>query len=206
MSREVPIIGAGQEITFDNWVWGIHIQEQLNNVLGAKWHPGEFEFLLLDKGSILFERGLGGGDYRLCALSPEASAGRKAKLPPMRAAAYYSGTGIEKISQSIINAKYHVWMSDGSEWAMPMAQIALHRAIYFARDHGGSVLRSLVDDTLPLFGRTHCEVQHWARTEMVWDEVKEVMAPVPGEPINFDDCWKNAESGLFPAREPSPSA
>lgn len=66
-----------------------------------------------------------------------------------------------------------VTMPDGSEWAIPVAVIALHRATYFAKSGDFVDLTSSLElDTLPLF-RTHAHaVIAWAGGKMRWSDVQ----------------------------------
>jgi hypothetical protein len=84
-------------------------------------------------------------------------------------------------------------MPDGSEWAVPVAVIARHRAAYYAaREFGGDVERSLAEDTMPLFETDSYEVHDWAANNMRWEMVKDHARQVePAAVLDFEEDWCN---------------
>lgn len=90
---------------------------------------------------------------------------------------------------------YVVKMDDGSRWAVPVAVIASNRASYYAREFGGDVRRSLVEDTLPLFDGDFFEVHDWASGNMDWADVRDfaTRAEQDDVDIDFEEGWMNGE-------------
>ena len=85
-----------------------------------------------------------------------------------------------------------VTMPDGSEWAVPVAVIARHRAAYYAKEFDGDVERSLAEDTMPLFESDGYEVHDWAANNMRWEMVKEHAHQVKSSAaVDYEEGWCN---------------
>ena len=101
-----------------------------------------------------------------------------------------------------------VKQSDGSVWAVPVEVIARNRAKYYAAhdpDFDGDLVRSLNEDTIPLFDSYPHEVEDWAANNMNWSEVKEFAFPLRVAPMpDFQKAWVNGEKEvievIFPAK------
>lgn len=85
-----------------------------------------------------------------------------------------------------------VTMPDGSVWEIPVATIAKHRARNYAHEYGGSVERSLAEDTLPLFRADSASIRIWARNNMNWSDVSGVAVCVENAPApDLQEGWVN---------------
>lgn len=87
-----------------------------------------------------------------------------------------------------------VRMPDGSVWAVPVAVVARNRAEHYAHEFGGDVERSLVEDTVPLFGDDSSAVTDWAQNNMNWSDVEKDahLVEPPGDP-DFQEGWTSGE-------------
>ena len=57
-------------------------------------------------------------------------------------------------------------LRDGSLWGYPTETIARHRANFYKDEFGGSLERSLAEDTIPLFEESEYEISDWAAGNM----------------------------------------
>lgn len=88
----------------------------------------------------------------------------------------------------ITNAALHVTMSDGSVWAILVWDIAYHRAEYYAKDFDGDVIRSLNEDTIPLFEGDEFEIRDWAANNMDWKDFNVTLVSPAPKP-DYQDEW-----------------
>jgi len=89
---------------------------------------------------------------------------------------------------------YFVTMPDGSKWRVPLLVIARDRAKSYAPEFGNDVIRSLKEDTLPLFESDPGECADWAKNNMNWDDVKDKAVQVsPSESLDYQEGWVNGE-------------
>ena len=93
-----------------------------------------------------------------------------------------------------------IQMPDGSVWGVPVMEIAKSRAAEYAAEFGGSIDRSLAEDTLPLFAADDFEIRDWAANNMNWSEVKHAAVQVrPPKPLtdgDFQEAWINGDKFL----------
>lgn len=94
---------------------------------------------------------------------------------------------------SNLKKKYITTMSDGSKWAVPVSIIAGDRAKYYAKEFGGSVERSLNEDTGPLFDSDDFEIEDWAQNNMNWDDVKDYANLIEPAKCDYQEGWMNGE-------------
>ncbi|MCK4706136.1 MAG: hypothetical protein KAT90_11690 [Gammaproteobacteria bacterium] len=94
---------------------------------------------------------------------------------------------------SILNKKLVVTMPDGSKWAVSVMDIASHRAVFFAKDFGGDIKKSLKEGTEPLFESDSYEIRDWAANNMNWDDVKVFAKRIKLAVCDFEDGWINGE-------------
>lgn len=91
-------------------------------------------------------------------------------------------------------------LPDGSVWGVPVMTIAKDRAANYAAEFGGSVERSLVEDTIPLFEADDFEIQDWAENNMNWSDVSadatRIRPPDPLTVEDFQEAWVNGEKFL----------
>jgi len=88
-------------------------------------------------------------------------------------------------------------LRSGEYWAVPVKTIAHNRAEHFASDYGSSVLRSMNEDTMPLFESDSSEVMDWAMTQMDWADVASTAFKIKDRPVsNFQEEWIRADFGL----------
>lgn len=100
------------------------------------------------------------------------------------------------MKKKIENAMLYVRMPDGSVWSVPVKEIAYNRAEYFAKEFGGDVIRSLKEDTIPLFEADVNEIKDWAEGNMDWSEVENVATIVSKANVDFDDGWLYGEKDI----------
>lgn len=89
-----------------------------------------------------------------------------------------------------------VKMPDGSVWGVPVSIIARSRAAHYASEFDGDVMRSLAEDTLPLFEEDDYAIEDWAKNNMNWSDfdghqVRVYDAPPP----DFQGAWMNGDTG-----------
>lgn len=103
------------------------------------------------------------------------------------------------MKKNVENALLHVKMSDGSVWAVPVREIAYHRAKYYAdrdEEFGGDVARSLREDTLPLFESDEYEIKDWATSNMNWEDIENPILVSGPAPVDYQDGWLNGEKDI----------
>lgn len=97
----------------------------------------------------------------------------------------------------LTNAMLHVVMSDGSTWAIDVWQIAYHRAKYYMKEFDGDVIRSLNEDTLPLFENDpEYEVIDWVENNMDWKDMEAVLVGGP-RVVNYQKEWINGDKAII---------
>lgn len=80
---------------------------------------------------------------------------------------------VEIVEHPLFEKHIHIEMPNGCCYAIPVEFIAHNRAERFAKDSfNGDAVRSLVEDTLPLFDKNEAEIKFWASTEMKWNDVE----------------------------------
>jgi hypothetical protein len=82
-------------------------------------------------------------------------------------------------------------MPDGSKWDVPVSVIAKNRAEYYAHEFDGDVIRSMQEDTLPLFDADHYEIEDWAANNMNWRDVERVATMAIHGEIDYQEGWVN---------------
>ena len=91
--------------------------------------------------------------------------------------------------------KIYIEQPDGSTWAVPVMAIARNRAAHYAYEFGGSIDKSLCEDTLPLFKDDTYEIEDWAANNMNWIDVKDIaertLKPEPPSAADFQEAWVN---------------
>lgn len=92
----------------------------------------------------------------------------------------------------------HVTMPDGTKWSIPVEVIAKDRAEVYKHEFGGSLQRSLDEDTWPLFEEDHFEITDWAANNMNWDEVvgHATKLAKPDAPIDYQEGWVNGKKKI----------
>ncbi len=94
----------------------------------------------------------------------------------------------------ITNAALHVTMPDGSIWAVPVWDIAYHRAHYYMKEFGGDVIRSLNEDTIPLFEGDEFEIRDWVQNNMDWSDVENIAVMITEPPLpDMQEGWVNGD-------------
>lgn len=89
--------------------------------------------------------------------------------------------------------RLEVTMPDGSVWAVPVSVIAEHRATERADEFGGDAVRSLNEDTLPLFSMDDYAIEDWAENNMNWEDVRGVAALILVPPVDYQEGWVNGK-------------
>lgn len=59
-------------------------------------------------------------------------------------------------------------LPNGEVWGVPVDMIARNRAAHYAKEFDGDMIRSLAEDTIPLFNSDDFEVKDWAENNMNW--------------------------------------
>lgn len=91
-----------------------------------------------------------------------------------------------------------VTMPNGDRYAIPIAFIAMHRAMNYKHEFDGSEARSLNEDTLPLFQQDNWEIIDWARNNLNWKDVKHIAQRLGTEkPVDFQLGWTEGEMGII---------
>lgn len=95
----------------------------------------------------------------------------------------------------ILDKKYVVTMPDGSRWAVPVRDIALDCAGYWAKHHGGDTEKALREEVIPLFENNHDEIANWARNDMDWTDVEHLAVRIDDPDITetYQEGWVNGE-------------
>jgi len=132
-------------------------------------------------GSIVHYHPERGEDYTLCECIVRDSHQTTSNLPKEEHRWIYWLEGFHSIvaeealslsrSTPLDDLVLHVEIGDGSKWEIPAGLIGLNRARCYADEHGGDLLRSYLNDTVPLFGECHYEIADWVSNNMNWDEV-----------------------------------
>lgn len=91
-------------------------------------------------------------------------------------------------------------MRDGSIWGVPVYLIAENRAAHYASEFGGSLERSLKEDTLPLFAQSQYEISDWAINNMNWSDFAgqhyKMHDATPLTDEEFQDAWMSADKHI----------
>ena len=94
--------------------------------------------------------------------------------------------------KSFLDRSYIVTMDDGSRWAVPIRTIAINRAKHYSHEYEDDVVRSLEEDTLPMFEHDFYEVHDWASNNMNWSDVEQSAKRVESaDSADFHDGWMN---------------
>ena len=110
-----------------------------------------------------------------------------------------------KPAPTALPALKYKWLTlelpDGSLWGVPVELIANNRAAHYAHEFDGDLMRSLAEDTIPLFNSSDFDVTDWASNNMNWcDFNRRVVKLRDGKPLNPKDYWArftDAEIGLI---------
>ncbi|MBF0605888.1 MAG: hypothetical protein HQL07_19610 [Nitrospirae bacterium] len=90
-----------------------------------------------------------------------------------------------------------VTMPDRSQWSVPVAVIARHRAAHFAgRLFDGDMDRSLNEDTIPLFEKDPLAIERWCEEMMDWDDVKGDATQVVPANVDYYEGWSKGMKRL----------
>ena len=90
-----------------------------------------------------------------------------------------------------------VTMPDGSKFDIPVMVIARDRANHYVAEFDGSVVKSLEEDTLPLFESDNYEIEDWAANNMDWDQVRVYARKVEDpEGVDYQEGWVNGEKEI----------
>ena len=100
---------------------------------------------------------------------------------------------VEVIDHPLFAKRLYIDMPDASKYAVPIEFIARHRAEYYAKNYEGDVVKSLLNDTLPLFESYEDEIHDWSSNNMNWSDVQDVAVLVKNPDIDYDDGWCNGE-------------
>lgn len=86
-------------------------------------------------------------------------------------------------------------MPDGLKYAVPVELIARSRAEHYKAEFDNDVIRSLLEDTIPLFDSDDYEVHDWAVNNMNWDDVKIHSTALKKKVSDdeFQEQWVNGE-------------
>jgi hypothetical protein len=96
----------------------------------------------------------------------------------------------------ILQSNYYVKFSDGAVFAIPVAEIATSRADAYKGQYGDDFMRSMYEDTLPLFQEDSKEIEEWARNNMNWSDVCSVAVQVtpPQSHKKYPNDWVNPDN------------
>lgn len=98
---------------------------------------------------------------------------------------------------AVIDKELHINMPDGSIWAVPVQLIATNRAVYYAKEFGGDISRSLAEDTLPLFRADDFEIEDWAINNMNWSDVQHAARCVSAAgDVDYQEGWVNGDKSV----------
>ncbi len=97
--------------------------------------------------------------------------------------------------ESIHYRNYIITMPDNTRWSVPIAVIARSRAEFYKEEFGNDLMRSLLEDTLPLFEDDEYDIANWAKNNMDWDDVKEEARQIESitVPVDYQEGWMNGE-------------
>lgn len=95
----------------------------------------------------------------------------------------------------VLKKTYRVTMPDDSVWAVPVSEIAMNRADHYIGEYDGDLIKSLYEDTLPLFQENENEIGDWARGNMDWSDVASVAVRLetPDGTKRYANGWVNPE-------------
>ena len=81
--------------------------------------------------------------------------------------------------------------------------IANNRAGYYKSEFGGSLERSLAEDTLPLFRSDTYEIKDWAAINMNWSDVEAHAIEVSNdaEEPDYQEGWMNGKKDIIEDEE-----
>lgn len=83
--------------------------------------------------------------------------------------------------------------ADRSVLAVPVIEIARHRAEHYKGEFGDDLTRSLDEDTLPLFTESRFDIRDWAANNMDWSDVKKSAVSYKPAPsltdADMDAAW-----------------
>ena len=88
-----------------------------------------------------------------------------------------------------------VEMPDGSKFDIPVRDIAINRANAYKKEFDNSVIRSLLENTVPFFEGDQDEVLDWAANSMNWEDVADAAIEVPRAKVNNIDYQKGWVNG-----------
>lgn len=93
----------------------------------------------------------------------------------------------------ILHNNYYVQFNDGAVFAIPVAEIATSRADAYKGKYDDDFMRSMYEDTLPLFQEDKSEIEDWARNNMNWSDVCSVAVQVtpPNSHKKYPEDWTN---------------
>lgn len=90
-------------------------------------------------------------------------------------------------------------MPDGSKWDVPVSIIAKNRAEHYAHEYDGDVVRSMQEDTLPLFETDPYEIEDWAANNMNWSDVQHVATLAEAGETDYQEGWINGDKEVVEA-------
>lgn len=100
---------------------------------------------------------------------------------------------------SVLDKRLRIEMPDGSHWAVPVMLIAFNRAAAYESEFGGDSVRSLEEDTKPLFEGSEYEIIDWAANNMDWSDVadaaKQIATPAPE--VDYQEGWVNGDKAII---------
>ena len=101
----------------------------------------------------------------------------------------------EHVRHNLFEKHLFLEMPDGLTYGVPLEIIARNRAEHYKDDFNGSVTKSLIEDTIPLFESDDYEIRDWASNNMNWSDVK-IHTVVLKRKISddeFQEVWMNGE-------------
>lgn len=102
---------------------------------------------------------------------------------------------VEVVEHPLFKKHMLIDMPDGLTYGIPIEFIARHRAQYYARDFGGNEIKSLLEDTVPLFESDNFEIRDWASNNMNWSDVERHAITLKKKVSDgdFQESWVNGE-------------
>ena len=100
------------------------------------------------------------------------------------------------MTKSVIEKSIHIDMPDRSVWAVPVRNVANHRASYYAKRDGVTQAESLANETLPLFEEDNDEVMDWLENNMDWVDVKDDAVLVKSGKVHFQEGLVNGDKEI----------
>ena len=97
---------------------------------------------------------------------------------------------------SILHASMSVSMPDGSLWAIPVNVIAMHRAKHYAYKFDGLSMKSLEEETVPLFESSEFEIVDWAENNMNWSDISQYARLINTRDIDFQEGWLSGDKKI----------